>query len=153
RHARDHGGEISYEAVTELFKKSYGFQIDTTLSKIVLASHKLEQLSEGRRQITGGFVVSGELKNVTGVGNGPLSSVLAALHTLIDGSLSIREYSEHSIGEGTDVVAASYVELVYEVAGAKKRSSWGVATDVDITTSGINAVLSAVNSLDVVLKN
>ncbi|KAG6862072.1 hypothetical protein C0995_007202 [Termitomyces sp. Mi166 len=152
RHARDRGGEISYEAVTELFKETYGFQIDTTSSKIVLASHKLEQLSEGRRQITGGFVVSGELKNVTGVGNGPLSSVLSALHTLIDGSLSIREYSEHSVGEGTDVVAASYVDLVYEVAGAKKSSSWGVATDVDITTSGINAVLSAVNSLDVVLR-
>ncbi|KAG6917942.1 hypothetical protein DXG01_000380 [Tephrocybe rancida] len=152
REARDLGGEISYDAVTTLFKKTYSFHTDTVSKKIALESHKLEQLSEGRRQITGNFVVAGEVKNLTGEGNGPLSSVLDALHTLIDGSLKIREYSEHSIGEGADVVAASYVDLVYEVEGTKKSNSWGVATDVDITASGINAVLSAVNSLGIVFK-
>ncbi|KAG6851301.1 hypothetical protein H0H93_011737 [Arthromyces matolae] len=152
RYARDNGGEISYEAVTELFQKTYAFQVNSTSRKIELSSHKLEQLTEGRRQIHAEFLVSGEVKSASGIGNGPLSSVLAALQTFTDGSFSIREYSEHSIGEGADVVAASYVELIYEVAGTKKTTSWGVATDVDITTSGINAVLSAVNGLNIVFK-
>ncbi|KAG6814577.1 hypothetical protein H0H92_000106 [Tricholoma furcatifolium] len=151
RQARDQGGQISYDAVTDLFKKTYGFHVSPASAKVVLESHKLEQLGDGRRQISGTFKVAGEDKVLTGEGNGPLSSVLAAFHTIIDGTLSIREYSEHSIGEGADVVAASYVDLVYENAGAKKNA-WGVATDEDITTSGINAVLSAVNSLNVVFK-
>ncbi|KAF8077763.1 hypothetical protein FPV67DRAFT_1775134 [Lyophyllum atratum] len=151
RQARDAGGQISYDAVKELFQTTYGFNVEGTSGKVALKSHKLKQLSEGRRQLVGEFLFSGEPRSITGKGNGPLSSVLAALHSQIQGTLSIREYSEHSIGEGADVVAASYVELVYEVSGAKKKTSWGVATDADITASGINAVLSAVNSLDVIL--
>jgi len=90
---------------------------------------------------------------VTGNGNGPLSSTLSALHSIIDGSLSIREYSEHSVGEGTEVVAASYVELLYEAPGTKKRHAWGVSTNTDITASGIRAVLAAASNLNVVIKN
>ncbi|KAF5380882.1 hypothetical protein D9615_004123 [Tricholomella constricta] len=152
RQARNAGGEITYEAVTDLFQKTYGFNQADASKKIALQSHKLKQLGEGRRQLIGEFLFSGEPRTITGEGNGPLSSVLAALHTQIQGTLAIREYSEHSIGEGAEVVAASYVDLIYEVAGAKKKSAWGVVTDADITTSGINAVLSAVNRLDVVLK-
>ncbi|KAG6844927.1 hypothetical protein H0H87_002411 [Tephrocybe sp. NHM501043] len=71
REARELGGEISYGAVTELFKEAYGFNTTTPSNKIALESHKLDQLSEGRRQITASFVVSGEVKAVTGEGNGP----------------------------------------------------------------------------------
>ncbi|KAG5645077.1 hypothetical protein DXG03_007167 [Asterophora parasitica] len=150
RQARDAGGEISYEAVTALFQKTYGFNVEGAFNKVSLTSHKLKQLGEGRRQLIGEFLFSGEPRSITGEGNGPLSSVIAALQTQVQGTFSIREYSEHSIGEGADVVAASYVDLAYEVAGSKKRSAWGVVTDADITTSGINAILSAVNRLDVV---
>lgn len=153
RNARNAGGEISYQAVTELFQQTYSFNVkDAAPSKISLNSFKLNNLGEGRRQLVGEFIFAGQTRAVTGDGNGPLSSVLSALHQNIEGTLSIREYSEHSIGEGTEVVAASYVELVYEVAGAKKRSSWGVSADADITASGLNAVVSAANRLDVILK-
>lgn len=153
REARDAGGQISYEAVTELFKNTYSFQVKGVSAKIVLNSFKLEDLAEARKQIVGEFTFSGEVRTITGTGNGPLSSVLAALLSQIEGTLSIREYSEHSIGEGTEVIAASYVELVYDVAGSKKRSSWGVSMNTDITTSGINAVLNALSRLDVVVKS
>jgi len=153
RAARETEGQISYEAVTELFKKTYNFDVEYHFpAKITLDSFKLEDRSGGGKQIIGEFTFAGHNRTVVGAGNGPLSSVLAALLSQIEGILSIREYSEHSIGEGTEVVAASYVELVYEVAGAKKRSSWGVSTHTDITASGIHAVLSAVRALDVVLK-
>jgi 2-isopropylmalate synthase len=67
----------------------------------------------------------------------------------VEGSLTLREYSEHSLGEGAEVVAASYVELIYELPGEKKRSAWGVATDTDITASGLHAVLGAASRLQV----
>ncbi|KAF5315926.1 hypothetical protein D9611_004791 [Ephemerocybe angulata] len=152
RTARDSGGEISYESLTNLFKTSYRFgDVNASPAPFGLGSFKLEHVGEGsRRQFVGEIIFNGEAKAVAGEGNGPLSSALAALHPHIEGELSIREYSEHSIGEGTEVVAASYVELLYEVPGSKKRSAWGIGTDTDITASGIKAVFNAASSLEVV---
>ncbi|EAU88704.1 2-isopropylmalate synthase [Coprinopsis cinerea okayama7 len=154
RAARDNGGEISYEALINLFQTTYRYlSPDTTAPSFALGQFKLEQVGEGSgRQFVGEILFNGEKRNVTGQGNGPLSSVVDALHPFIEGTLSIREYSEHSIGEGTEVRAASYVELVYDVGGNKKTSAWGIGTDTDITASGIRAVLNAASGLDVVLK-
>ncbi|KAF7778640.1 hypothetical protein Agabi119p4_2985 [Agaricus bisporus var. burnettii] len=147
RYAHDKGSEISYDDLIGLFQRTYYFGIP---SKYVLDSFKLEHVDATRRQLTGEFVFAGEKRAVTGEGNGPLSAALAALQSHINGTLTIREYSEHSIGEGTEVVAASYVELVYDVVGQKKRSAWGIGTDTDITASGLKAVLNAASDLDVV---
>lgn len=150
RSARDHGGNISLSALTKLFETTYGF--GRTSSKFSLGVFKLEHTGDDTRKFVGNILVEGESQSVTGTGNGPLSSTLSALHSIIDGSLSIREYSEHSVGEGTEVVAASYVELSYEVPGMKKAHAWGVATDTDITASGIRAVLAAASNLNVTIK-
>ena len=151
RSARDHGGDISFSALAELFRSTYGFESQS--SKFSLGGFKLEHVGEDERKFIGSILVEGESRSVIGIGNGPLSSALSALHSIIDGSLIIREYSEHSVGEGTEVVAASYVELSYEVPGTKKRYAWGVSTDTDITASGIKAVFGAASSLDTVIKN
>ena len=151
RSARDLGGDISFSALTELFRTTYGF--GSQPSKLSLGVFKLEHVGDDGRKFVGTILVEGEPRTVTGNGNGPLSSTLSALHSIIDGSLSIREYSEHSVGEGTEVFAASYVELSYEEPGTKKRYAWGVSTDTDITASGIRAVLAAASNLNVVIKN
>ncbi|KAJ7632904.1 hypothetical protein FB45DRAFT_913837 [Roridomyces roridus] len=151
RAARDAGGEISVGALTDLFRETYAYGASTP--KISLPTFKMEHVGDGsRRLITGEVSFSGKAAKINGEGNGPLSALLAALHAHIDGELSLREYSEHSLGEGVDVVAASYVELIYEQAGQKKRSAWGVAADADITASGLKAVLGAVSRLEVVVK-
>lgn len=151
RAARDAGGEISFTALTELFQETYGYEttkLSSSPSQVSMKSFKLA-VDGSRRSLSGELIFGGVARNVIGEGNGPLSATLDALHSQINGTLTIREYSEHSIGEGTEVVAASYVELVYEVAGAKKRNAWGVSADSDITASGIKAVLSAASRLDI----
>ncbi|KIJ69104.1 hypothetical protein HYDPIDRAFT_23960 [Hydnomerulius pinastri MD-312] len=153
RTARDSGGKISYEALTKLFQETYGYETENArLSRFELQSFDFEKGSvAGRRQITAEMLVDGEVRKVTGEGNGPLSASLAALHSQINGTLSIREYTEHSIGEGAEVTAVSFVELVYEVEGrTKKESAWGVGSDSDITASGLKAVMKAASSLNVV---
>jgi 2-isopropylmalate synthase len=152
RSASGAGGEISFEAVTELFRSTYGFNAPCAGWQISMDSFKLEHIKDGHVQLVGTFVFSGEPRSLVGQGNGPLSAVLAVLQSQIRGALTIREYSEHSVGEGTEVLAASYVELVYEVAEAKKTSSWGVATDTDITASGLKAVISAAAGLKIAMK-
>lgn len=118
-----------------------------------MQSFNMEHIGGGSgRQLNAAISFEGQVRQVVGKGNGPLSAVLAALHSQIDGTLSIREYSEHSIGQGAEVQAASYVELVYEMTGRPKESAWGVSTDTDITASGLQAVLRAASRLDVVEK-
>ncbi|KAI6127756.1 hypothetical protein EDD16DRAFT_1891133 [Pisolithus croceorrhizus] len=145
------GGQISYDSLIQLFKETYGYDVPHS-SRFELVSFNLEKPNEaGRLCIAVELLIDSEVRQVTGEGNGPLSALLAALHSQIKGTLSIREYSEHSIGEGAEVTAVSFVELVYEVGGkSKKAAAWGIGHDSDIAASGLKAVLSAASSIDMV---
>jgi len=152
RVARGSDGQISYEDLTKLFEERYGYET-TKPYRFELKSFDLAKSDvAGRRQITAELLVDGEVRSVSGEGNGPLSAAVAVLHKQIQGTLQIREYTEHSIGEGADVKAVSFVELVYEVEGRSKESAWGVGSDPDITASGLQAVMKAAGSLNVVDK-
>ncbi|KAF8559693.1 2-isopropylmalate synthase [Imleria badia] len=151
RVARGSGGQISYEDLTRLFEERYGYETSKPYRFELQSFDFVKSDVAGRRQITAQLLVDGEVRSVSGEGNGPLSSAVAALHTQIQGALEIREYVEHSIGEGADVKAVSFVELVYEVEGRdKKEAAWGVGSDSDITASGLQAVMKAASSLNVV---
>jgi 2-isopropylmalate synthase len=142
RTAQDQGGEISYQALLDLFKTSYGYE--GTNVKLAMSAYTMEHLeSREGRLINVDVIADGEQIRITGQGNGPLSALLDALNSTWEGTLSIKDYSEHSVGEGTEVKAASYVELVYEAEGQSRTSAWGVATDTDIASSGLKAVFCA----------
>lgn len=150
--AQGSGGQISYDALTDLFRETYNFGIEKP-SRLCLNTYNMTNLpGDNRRQLNADVSFETEVRNITGEGNGALSAILAALHSQIEGTLKIREYSEHSLGRGTEVQAASYVELSYDVAGQTKATAWGVSTDTDITASGLRAVLRAASRLNVVLK-
>lgn len=152
RAAASSGGEITHDALGPLFKKTYGY--DSPSGRLSLKSFELDRDERGTR-LTGEFVLEEKVRHINGVGNGPLSALLACLHNPIDGTLVIREYSEHALGHGTEVGAVSYVELVYEVTenGQKRKASgWGVVSDTDIAASGLHAVMSAANRVGVVWK-
>ncbi|KZV85544.1 2-isopropylmalate synthase [Exidia glandulosa HHB12029] len=150
RAARETNNEISADKLVELFRRTY-FR---AAQKVQLGGFKAEQTSaDGRRRLEVELAVEGASKQVVGEGNGPLSALLAGLQSQVDGNIVLREFSEHSIGEGADVQAASYIELQFTSNDGAKRSAWGVAVDEDITASGLKAILSAFNGLDVPLKN
>ena len=100
------------------------------------------------RKITATVVVDGQTYKVRGDGNGPLSAFLDALNHDLGIELSVREYSEHSVGVGSDVKAATYIEVIPPSADPKDKTKggfWGVGVDADITASGLKAVVSAAN--------
>ncbi|WFD35637.1 2-isopropylmalate synthase [Malassezia cuniculi] len=120
------------------------------------------------RRFTGKIAHDGTVVEVSGSGNGAISALLDALEKHFDIHANVREYSEHAITRGdaashigtaasekggsTRAQAASYVELVKadesESLGAKKATGyWGVGIDVDITSAGLKAVLSAASNL------
>ncbi|KAI0345411.1 2-isopropylmalate synthase [Trametopsis cervina] len=149
RAARDHNDNISYTDLVQLFRETYHYGTKTP-SRISLKNFTMENAG-GRKELKVDLLWDGKDRQLTAEGTGPLSSILTSLNSLIEGSLSIKEYAEHSIGEGTNVEAASYVELAYEVPDQAKRiTAWGVSSDTDITASGLKAVLRAASSFELV---
>jgi 2-isopropylmalate synthase len=143
---------ISAEAICELFHRVYPNELSSSTtsasatSAFTLISQKYASLGEGRRRFEGVVSLKGQQVAVTGEGNGPLSSLLAAIQPLLPYSASIREFAEHSIGQGSEVRAASFVELV-GVSDGTKPSAWGVGIDESIMSSGWKAVLAAATSI------
>ncbi|KAG9011155.1 hypothetical protein FRB94_009081 [Tulasnella sp. JGI-2019a] len=145
---KDH---IRFDALAEIFKRKYHFDDDGSGdAKYSLVSFNLTNIcpegtahQDSRRRFEGDIKVDGETRHIVGEGNGPLSSLIGALEIQTKCSYTIKDYTQHSIGEGSSVKAASYVELVTD--GGK--TAWGVGTDRDITASGLRAVLSAASGL------
>lgn len=105
-------------------------------------------LKQSPKRLTAKVQVDGSLREISGEGNGPLSSLLDALEADLGITLSIREYTEHGVGAGSDVKAATYVELIPSNVDSKDKTKggyWGVGVDADITASGLKAVISAAN--------
>lgn len=156
RKARESEGSISYTDLVQLFRETYRYG-SSTPSRIELKSFTAENVGvsgAGRKELTAELIWEGEVRKLRAEGTGVLSGALAALNSQIEGTLAVREYAEHAIGEGTDVQAVSYVELGYEVPGQTKReTAWGVASDSDIAASGLKAVMRAASALNLVPRN
>ncbi|QRW15082.1 2-isopropylmalate synthase [Ceratobasidium sp. AG-Ba] len=155
------GKEITMEDIVTAFKKTYRFSGGVYQGRLVLKSFTLseiplsrpaspgkdEETSDSGRRFEGKLLVDGVVRMIRGEGNGPLSALLDALRGHLGIDLSVREYSEHSIGEGTSVKAASYIELVKPNTNDKATGGfWGVAVDWNIAASALYAVISAANN-------
>ena len=94
------------------------------------------------RYLTATILDGNKERTIHGLGNGPISALLDALKSECDIELSVREFSEAAIGQGSDVRAASFVELLNKDGST---GTWGVGDNVDVTTAILQAVLSAAN--------
>lgn len=94
------------------------------------------------RIFEGVVAVDGKEVKLRGRGNGPISSLAAALKDIgID--LDVLDYKEHAIGEGRNVKAASYIECK---VGDSEQTVWGVGIHEDAVQSSLLAMLSAASN-------
>jgi 2-isopropylmalate synthase len=100
-----------------------------------------ESGSIGQRLFVGRVAIDGEVRSISGRGNGLISGVIDALAGSTGPGLDVADYSEHAIGHGADAQAAAYVEC----RTADGRTVFGVGVDADIATASVRAVLSAAN--------
>ena len=84
---------------------------------------------------------SGEAYKFRGTGNGPLDAAVQALNTHLNTGVTIVDYSEHSVGEGSDVAAVCYMEIKLPSAA----TLFGVGRDSNITKAAIKALVNGVN--------
>lgn len=78
---------------------------------------------------------------ISGTGNGPIDAAAHALSQFIDKDISVVDYSEHAVGEGSDVLAVCYVELKVK----NGKPIFGVGKDSNIVVAAIRALINGVN--------
>ena len=133
-HTDTEGGEVDAESIWSTFREEY-------LSEngpVAVLAHRSSTTEDGTYRIEADARVNGEIRELSGTGNGPISAFCDAL-TDIDTKVRVIDYVEHSMGEDGDSSAAAYVEA--EIDG---NVVWGVGVHSSITTASLKALCSAV---------
>ncbi|MGW4424046.1 2-isopropylmalate synthase [Streptosporangium sp. NPDC004631] len=133
------GGEVNPAQMWEVFTDEYLPNPAGPWGSLGLLSHRTVSRGDDKDAIAADLRVEGEIREVEGVGNGPISAFCDALSG-IGIQVRVLDYAEHAMSAGTDAKAASYIEC--EVAG---RALWGVGIDANTTTAALKAIISAVN--------
>lgn len=155
-HTEKLGRELLASEITHLFEETYflnknpHFRLvdysitpDRSQSPMPTEPGKTQDTKDLKRIFEGVILMDGKEFKLRGRGNGPISSMVAALKDLnID--LDVHDYKEHAIGEGRGVKAASYIEC--KPTGSKD-TVWGVGIHQDVVQSSLSALLSAASSV------
>jgi 2-isopropylmalate synthase len=156
RRADEVGQELKPREIQTLFEEAYHLKgpsrfelvdydiiADRSSSPAPPQPGKAQNTRDLRRQFIGVVALDGVEHRVSGIGNGPISSLANAIKRLgVD--LDVADYKEHSIGEGKQVKAATYIECT--AAGSTKKV-WGVGIHQDTVQASLTALLSAASSV------
>lgn len=156
RRSEELGRELLGNEITDLFEATYfvrenphftlvdySITPDRSASPMPSSLGKTQDTGDLFRIFEGVIRVDGKESKIRGRGNGPISSMVAALKELgID--VDVNDYKEHAIGEGRDVKAASYIECK---PTDSKETVWGVGIHEDVVQSSLIALLSAASSV------
>jgi 2-isopropylmalate synthase len=149
RHTDDEGGEMSPSEIWDAFRAEY---LDRETPLKLNSVHTSSAAGE-KDALEVNVYVDGELRTLTGTGNGPIAAFVNALGELADDEVSkgsvlfenrndirVLDYHEHALSSGGDALAAAYVECA-----VGDQILWGVGVDANIVTASLKAVISAVN--------
>ena len=149
RHTDDEGGEMSPTDIWQSFRSEY---LDRETPLKLNSVHTSSAAGE-KDALQVNVYVDGELRTLSGTGNGPIAAFVNALGELADDEVSkgsvlfenrndirVLDYHEHALSSGGDALAAAYVECA-----VGDQILWGVGVDANIVTASLKAVISAVN--------
>ncbi|MEV4257574.1 2-isopropylmalate synthase [Spirillospora sp. NPDC049652] len=135
QHTDDEGGEVTAERMWEIFEREFL----SNGPRVGLLAHRAVSRVNEKDRLSCDVRVHGEIREIEGVGNGPVSAFEDALAT-VGVHVRVLDYAEHAMSAGGDARAAAYVEC--DVEG---QTVWGVGIDGNIVTASLKAMLSAVN--------
>ena len=135
----DTGQEIQSEEIQRAFHDTYldsGDPFEFVGHRTTSTSAETETTS-----VAADVRYEGELRTITGTGNGPIDAFTDALQTAFGIKLDVVDYTEHAVSSGADAEAVAYVETVSD-DGVER---WGVGKHPSITTASLRALVSAAN--------
>lgn len=134
-------GEVAPTTIMDVFTNEY---LKLTAPYEFLRA-RAEDHGDRDTKVELSFNYNGVLQEVEAVGNGPLDAVKVALHDTTDANVTILDYTQHALGEGSNARAAAYICMRDEKTG---KVTHGVGVSSNITRAGIRAVFSALNRLE-----
>ncbi|HZE31926.1 MAG TPA: 2-isopropylmalate synthase [Actinoallomurus sp.] len=134
-HTDGEGGEVTPEQMWQIFEAEFL----TNGPKVGLLAHRAVSRVDEKDLLNVDVRLEGEIREIEGIGNGPISAFVNALAT-IGVRARVLDYAEHALSAGSDAKAAAYVECQ-----VGDEVLWGIGIDANTVTASLKAVLSAVN--------
>lgn len=133
-------GEVAPSTIMKEFERQYL----TMDSPYEFKRVRVEDCGDRDTKVSLNFIWQGHEEDMDAVGNGPLDAVKHAIQARTGVNISIIDYTQHSLGEGSHAKAAAYICMQDESSG---RCTYGVGVSSNITRAGIRALFSALNRL------
>lgn len=134
-------GEIAPQTIMDKFKEEY-LEKEGKFKLINFKAAHLNEKDNADTKVDLILTYNDQRLELTGIGNGPINSLKNALSSLVD--TTILDYSEHSLGNGSEANAAAYIHLKRNDNG---KDTFGVGVSSNITLASVKAVFSALNRL------
>ena len=138
-------GEVAPQLIMEKFTEEY-LEVTGPFKLIKCNVSDMPENSDPNAdtKVVVNLEYNGKEMELTGLGNGPIDSLKRALtdSKLVD--TTIIDYTEHSLGKGSEAKAAAYV---YMKRNDNNEETFGVGVNSNITLASIKAVFSALNRL------
>ena len=130
------GTEISATEIWNLFQDTY---VNAKQQHYTAKNYRLSDVN-GTQAIELEVDIDGEIQQLRGEGNGPISAFLNALQLPID----VLNYEERSISSGANAKALTLIEIQVKGTG---KSAFGAGIHDNTVTSSIEAILASTNRL------
>lgn len=134
-------GEVAPATIMEVFTREYLNQ--TTPYEFLRA--KSDDYGDKDTWVELRFMCHGKEEVQEAIGNGPVDAVKRAVQMKTGVDVSILDYTQHSLGEGSSAKAAAYIYMRDNKSG---KTTFGVGVSSNITRAGVRALFSALNRLE-----
>ncbi|AWV97046.1 2-isopropylmalate synthase [Arcticibacterium luteifluviistationis] len=144
--ADKYGRELNFKEIEAEFQKEFVNRKDI----IELIKYEIQELTETEVQSIVTLKHNGTEMKLDGRGNGPINSVVYAMQQQGWKDFNVEQYRSHSVGHSSASVSVSYVQLSMKDNPAIKV--WGCGEHTSIRRSGVNALISAYNRAQILMK-
>ncbi|AQS41145.1 MAG: 2-isopropylmalate synthase [Candidatus Tokpelaia hoelldobleri] len=137
----EEGRELSSQRIYDEFVKTYATAAESRLG-FVNYQPRMTPEDKDRYTILAEITDNGHSKTIEGRGTGVVDGFVNALSTYLGQSLSVIDYSEHSLQQGSDAAAICYMEIAHP-----HGKTFGVAIDDNIAAASLAAIIAAANRI------
>jgi 2-isopropylmalate synthase len=136
------GRELSPDEIRDAFCKMF-VNINEPLA---LVDYELDHHAGEKGEVAchADISISGEVKKISGLGNGPINAFVHALEQAGLKSFTLTDYRSHAVRGGSDADSAAYIQLQDLES---QTLVWGCGVDPSIEMAGLKALVSAANLL------
>ena len=135
------GVELPSKRIHDEFMREYVEQPDHRLT-FVDHETRADGATPGLRLMTATIVDDGKEVSIEGKGTGPIDGFIDALSRYLGVNLSVVDYSEHSLQQGSDASAICYMET-----DCDGERWYGAGINKNIVAASLEAILSAANRM------